>query len=169
MSSCAFVCRAQDREEAFETACESGKDAKGCGSVVPQQWESFNGFQRFVQEKLDGMKHEWGYWTINEGRLLCTSFSGLATPGDLTVDDKALQMCLQIGQGLEEGKSHLKVETPQHLKRFAAFLEQVSRAARHPIRCAPLRATACLREASRRGCFASHRSSSFGRRMGQEY
>ena len=164
MSSWAFVCWAQGREEAFETACESGKDAKGCGSVVPQQWESLNGFQRLAHGELDGIKNERGYWTINEGRLLCKSFSGLATPGDLTVDDKALQMCLQMGHGIEEGKSHLKVETPQHLKRFAKFLEQVSRAARHPIKCNPLQATVCLCEASRRGCFASHGSSSFGRR-----
>ena len=124
-------------------------------------------FQRLAQDGLDGIKDERGYWTINEGRLLCKSFSGLATPGDLTVDDKALQMCLQMGQGLEEGKSHLKVETPQHLKRCAAFLEQVSRAARHPIQCTPLQTTVCLCEASRRGCFASHGSSSFGRRRGR--
>ena len=81
-------------------------------------------FQRLAQDELDGIKNERGYWTINEGRLLCKSFSGLATPGDLTVDDNALQMCLQMGQGLEKGKSHLKVETSQNLKRCAAFLEQ---------------------------------------------
>ena len=110
-------------------------------------------FSTFGAGKVGWYENERGYWTINEGRLLCKSFSGLATPGDLTVDDKALQMCLQMGQGLEEGKSHLKVETPQHLKRFAAFLEQVSRAARHPIRCTPLQATVCLCEASRMGLF----------------
>ena len=124
-------------------------------------------FSTFGAGKLDGIKNGRGYWTINEGRLLCKSFSGLATPGDLTVDDKALQMCLQMGQGLEEGKSHLKVETPQHLKRFAAFLQRVSRAARRPIRCTPLQATIRLRETSRKGCFASHGSPNFGRRGGR--
>ena len=124
-------------------------------------------FQRLARDELDGIKNERGYWTINEGRLLCKSFSGLPTPGDLTVDDKALQMCLQMGQGVAEARSRLNVETPQHLKRFAAFLEQVSQAAMHPIHCTPLQATVCLCEASRRGCFASHGSSSFGRRSGR--
>ena len=112
--------------EAFETACEREGMLKDVVQLCRNNGNLSAVCQRLAHGELDGIKHERGYWTINEGRLLCKSFSGLATPGDLTVDDNALQMCLQMGQGLEKGKSHLKVETPQNLKRFAAFLEQVS-------------------------------------------
>ena len=133
MSSCTFVCWAQGREEHLKQHAKVERMQKDVVQLCRNNGNLSAVFQRLAQDELDGIKNERGYWTINEGRLLCKSFSGLATPGDLTVDDKALQMCLQMGQGLEKGKSHLKVETSQNLKRFAAFLEQVSRAARHPI------------------------------------
>ena len=64
---------------------------------------------------------------INEGRLQCKDFSGLDAPGMPRVDDEALEMCLQMGDGVKKGKLLLGVSTPDDLRRLARMIERCIR------------------------------------------
>jgi len=103
--------------------------------------------------KLNGMKSPTGYWTVNMARLLCKETSGVNLPGGFDIDDKGLEMVLQMGEGVKEGKKHMKIKSATDLRRLTALVIKVAKAMKRPIQCTPLQATILLCEAKRRGTF----------------